>query len=113
MKTPSLNDTYVITNALGNEIRFSAELMAWNNLLLIILTIASFMVMVNRLTNCNKRNAWTKVMFGGLGIVSLAGLLYPIELGLIGVNIVVTAILLIDFFKHDKNKCYGNRNEGD
>jgi len=105
-----LADSYVMTNSLGTEIHFSGELMAWNSVWLILLTIASFMVMVNRLkTNDNKHNTMIKILFGGLGLISLSGLLYPVEFGLIGVNIMVTIILIVDFFRHDKNKCNDNK----
>lgn len=115
METPthSLQDKYMITNALGQEIHFTAELLAWNNLFLILLTIAALAVLVNRLKpDDNKHNITIKLMYGGLAIMSLAGLLYPIEFGLIGVNVIGTFMLVIDFFKHNKNKDYDNRKQG-
>ena len=107
MKTPihDLNDRYCISNSLGDEMHFSGELIAWNNIFLFFLAVASLMVMINRMkTNDDKHNALIKVLFGGLSIISLAGLLYPIEFGLIGINIAVTIILIVDFFKYDKTR---------
>lgn len=81
----------------------SNELMGWNNLWLILLAIASLMVMINKLDEGSKyNNIIDKVLYGGLSLVSLLGLFYPIEFGLIGVNIAVTIILLAEFLRYDK-----------
>jgi len=105
METPihSLQDKYMITNVMGQEMHFTAELLAWNSIIMILLTIASLMVMINRMsTEDDTHNRLIKIFFGGLAIVSLAGLFYPIEFGLIGINAMVTIILIVDFFKHKK-----------
>jgi len=99
----NLNDTYVITNILGDEIHTSAEVMAWNNLWLILLAIASLMVLVNKLKEHSKNNnIFDKIMYGGLSVVALAGLFYPIEFGLLGVNIIGTITLVAEYFRYDK-----------
>jgi hypothetical protein len=99
----SLNDTYSVTNVLGHEIHSSAEIMAWNNLFLILLAIAALMVMVNKLDPKSiNNNIYDKILYGGLSISSLAGLFYPIEFGLLGVNIYVTIILVAEYLRYDK-----------
>lgn len=105
MKPPihDLSDKYVISNILGYETHFSGEIVAWNSISLIILSIASLMVLVNRLKDDNdSHNRLIKLLFGSLAVVALAGVFYPIELGLIGLNIISTIILVVDFFKYDK-----------
>lgn len=101
----SLDEQFLIKNSFGKEMIFSAELLAWNSFWLILLTIASLMVLINRLRleNC-KYNYLLKFLFGGLALVSISGLLYPLEAGLIGVNIMVTIILVVDFFMYNKKK---------
>lgn len=99
----SLKDTYTIENVIGVEMHSSAELMAWNNLWLILLAIAALMVMVNKLDDKSKNNnIYDKLLYGGLSVVSLTGLFYPVEFGLLGVNIMITIILIVEFFRYDK-----------
>ena len=82
----------------------SENLIEWNTLWLILLAISSLMVLVNRLDSDSKNNnVVDKILYGGLSLVSLMGLFYPIEFGLIGVNIVVTLIMVVEFFRYDKN----------
>lgn len=85
------------------HINTSVEMMAWNSFILILLTIASLMVMVNKFNVDSKNNNLIdKVLYGGLSLTALGGVLYPVELGLLGVNIMVTAILVVEFFRYDK-----------
>ena len=102
MNNHSINDVCTATNSVGEIMYFSAELMAWNSLWLIALAIAAFMVMIKRLHPTDDKKNWiTKILFGGLGVTSLVGLLYPVEFGLIGVNIFATIILLVEFCKKE------------
>lgn len=79
----------------------SNELLGWNNLWLILLAISALMVLINKIDN-ESNNIINKLLYGGLSLVSIAGLFYPIEFGLIGVNIVVTFIMVVEFFRYDK-----------
>mgnify|MGYP003399662568 CR=1 FL=1 len=89
----------------------SLEIMMWNSVWLIILAISALMVLVNRMdAKDEKSNTCNKVMYGTLCIVALVGVLYPIELGLLGVNIVVSIILLVDYFRYDKIKKKNEQN---
>ena len=82
----------------------SNDLLAWNTVWLIVLAISSLMVLVNKIDCESKNNNLVdKLVYGGLSIVSLAGLFYPIEFGLIGVNIMVSLLLLVEFFRYDKS----------
>lgn len=107
MKTQihNLQDEYIVHAPLGSVTHFSGEMMAWNSITLILLAIAALMVLVNRLKPDNdSHNRMVKFLFGGLSLISLAGVFYPIQFGLIGVNVAGIIILIVDFFKYDKNK---------
>ena len=90
-------------------IQISNELVGWNNLWLILLAISSLMVLVNRLDVHSKHNnVIDKILYGGLTFVALMGLFYPVEFGLLGVNIVVTIIMVCEFLRFDK---HNNKNK--
>jgi hypothetical protein len=90
-------------------IQISSDLIGWNNLWLILLAMASLMVLINKMDHESKtNNIYDKLVYGGLTIVSLGGLFYPIEFGLIGVNICVTFLLVGEFFRYDK---YNKKNK--
>lgn len=102
-KQPSLDDIYVNRNILGEQIISNAEIMAWNDVWLILLALASLLALINRLDVDSKtNNLYEKLSYGGLSVVALAGLFYPIEFGLLGVNIILTVLLVVDFFRYDK-----------
>lgn len=99
----STDKSCLIEDTSGNIMYFSKELMAINSVFLVLLAIMSILVLINRIDpNNNFKNALLKIMFGGLTIVSLVGILYPIEFGLIGVNIMMTIILAVDFYIYKK-----------
>lgn len=105
----NIDDKYIIMNSMGREMHFTGEMIAWNSILMIVLAVAALLVMINRFSDDSKNNSLLKLLYGGLAVVSLAGLLYPIEFGLIGINLAVIIILTVDFFKYDKKKRNGNK----
>lgn len=104
--TPNnIEEKFMMYNSFGNEIHFSGELFAWNSIILVALSVASFMVMINRIQyDTPIRNRYVKTLFGGLGIFSILGLFSPVIFGLLGINIFVTIILLLEYIRYDKKR---------
>lgn len=104
-KPNNIEEKFMMHNSFGNEIHFSGELFAWNSIVLILLAVASFMVMINRIQpDTPIRNRYMKTLFGGLGIFSILGLFSPIVFGLLGINMFVAIILLLEYIRYDKKR---------